>query len=39
MCVCSSTDGFKQWTFSTVRCWGETPTGMWKLLISDKGLY
>lgn len=32
-----STEGFTDWTFSTVRCWGEHPVGLWKLIITDKG--
>lgn len=31
----NSSDGFTDWTFTTVRCWGEEPTGNWTLLISD----
>ncbi|CAI9722533.1 convertase subtilisin kexin type 7-like [Octopus vulgaris] len=27
--------GLKGWWFSTVRCWGESPIGTWKLLIKD----
>ncbi|KAK3581011.1 hypothetical protein CHS0354_013905 [Potamilus streckersoni] len=30
-----SADGFDGWTFSTVRCWGETPKGTWQLIITD----
>ncbi|KAI9007726.1 peptidase S8/S53 domain-containing protein [Hyaloraphidium curvatum] len=30
-----STDGFMPWTFSTVRCWGESPLGTWKLQVAD----
>lgn len=30
-----SQDGFMPWTFGTVRCWGESPIGEWKLQISD----
>ncbi|KAK2185428.1 hypothetical protein NP493_237g03008 [Ridgeia piscesae] len=29
--------GFHKWTFSTVRCWGESPLGQWKVIITDKG--
>ena len=31
----SSTDGFTDWTFTSVRCWGEHPTGDWTLVIID----
>ncbi|XP_021341461.1 proprotein convertase subtilisin/kexin type 7-like [Mizuhopecten yessoensis] len=31
----SSTKGFSDWTFSTVRCWGEKPIGTWILTIID----
>ncbi|KAL8565812.1 hypothetical protein ACOMHN_000781, partial [Nucella lapillus] len=31
----NSTEGFKDWTFTSVRCWGEAPTGVWKLNITD----
>lgn len=27
--------GFQDWAFSTVRCWGEDPTGVWTILITD----
>ncbi|GAB1602886.1 proprotein convertase subtilisin/kexin type 7-like, partial [Argonauta hians] len=30
-----SNRGFKGWWFSTVRCWGESPIGTWKLQIKD----
>ena len=30
-----SQDGFMPWTFGTVRCWGESPVGAWRLQISD----
>ncbi|XP_072049792.1 proprotein convertase subtilisin/kexin type 7-like [Amphiura filiformis] len=33
----SSGDGLKGWTFSTVRCWGEEPIGVWQLQITDYG--
>ncbi|XP_013404597.1 proprotein convertase subtilisin/kexin type 7 isoform X1 [Lingula anatina] len=33
----SSSDGFQGWTFSTVRCWGENPVGIWKLKVTDRG--
>lgn len=39
-CVCIvmySKDGFNNWMFATVRCWGEKPTGVWMLIVSDKG--
>ena len=32
-----SKDGFKDWTFSTVMFWGESPAGRWTLVVSDKG--
>ena len=32
-----SKEGFKDWTFSTVKCWGEKPQGVWKLSIADEG--
>ena len=32
-----STLGFKEWTFSTVRCWGESPVGTFALFIHDRG--
>ncbi|XP_071843732.1 proprotein convertase subtilisin/kexin type 7-like isoform X2 [Apostichopus japonicus] len=32
-----SPDGLKGWTFSTVRCWGEQPSGDWILKIFDTG--
>lgn len=28
-------DGYDQWPFMTVRCWGEDPNGVWKLHVSD----
>ncbi|XP_052806356.1 proprotein convertase subtilisin/kexin type 7-like [Mya arenaria] len=31
----NSSGGFDNWTFSTVRCWGETPVGTWTLIIMD----
>ena len=30
-----SGDDYQDWTFSTVRCWGENPMGVWSLQISD----
>jgi subtilisin-like proprotein convertase family protein len=30
-----SEDGFMPWTFGTVRCWGESPLGLWRLQIAD----
>ena len=24
------------WTFTTVRCWGEVPNGVWSLQVSDE---
>ena len=32
---CSSSKGLKDWTFTTVRCWGEDPVGVWSLQIQD----
>lgn len=32
-----SKNGFKDWTFSTVMFWGESPAGKWTLVVSDKG--
>lgn len=32
-----SNKGLRDWWFSTVRCWGETPIGTWKLIIKDIG--
>ena len=32
-----SREGFHDWTFSTVRYWGEQPQGVWRLHIFDKG--
>ncbi|KAL5020538.1 hypothetical protein ScPMuIL_003430 [Solemya velum] len=31
----NSSDGLENWTFSTVRCWGESPVGRWILTITD----
>ncbi|RUS80156.1 hypothetical protein EGW08_012079, partial [Elysia chlorotica] len=31
----NSSKGFNDWTFTTVRCWGETPTGDWTILVKD----
>ncbi|KAK7481736.1 hypothetical protein BaRGS_00026984 [Batillaria attramentaria] len=31
----NSTEGFSDWTFTTVRCWGEEPTGKWTLFVKD----
>lgn len=33
-----SSEGFVDWTFSTVRCWGETPRGKWKIIFVDRGI-
>lgn len=30
-----SRDGFKDWTFSTVKHWGEIPYGEWTLIVAD----
>ncbi|XP_077985620.1 proprotein convertase subtilisin/kexin type 7-like [Glandiceps talaboti] len=32
-----SVSGFVDWPFSTVRCWGERPFGLWQLILLDKG--
>uniref|UniRef100_A0A8C5QRV2 Proprotein convertase subtilisin/kexin type 7 n=1 Tax=Leptobrachium leishanense TaxID=445787 RepID=A0A8C5QRV2_9ANUR len=29
--------GYMDWTFSTVRCWGESAEGVYKLLVTDSG--
>ncbi|XP_028402648.1 proprotein convertase subtilisin/kexin type 7-like [Dendronephthya gigantea] len=34
----SSAEGFIDWTFSTVRCWGEQPYGAWQVVIINSGL-
>ncbi|KAI6182681.1 PHOMO B domain-containing protein [Aphelenchoides bicaudatus] len=31
----SSTDGFKQWPFTSVQFWGENPFGLWKVHIDQ----
>ncbi|XP_067935170.1 proprotein convertase subtilisin/kexin type 7-like [Watersipora subatra] len=31
-----SKKGFQAWTFSTVKCWGERPAGLYQLVITDK---
>ncbi|XP_071510432.1 proprotein convertase subtilisin/kexin type 7-like [Diadema antillarum] len=31
----NSRDGLRNWTFSTVRCWGEEAVGIWRLSITD----
>lgn len=33
--ICSSSKGLKNWTFTTVRCWGESPVGVWSLQVGD----
>ncbi|XP_049655472.1 proprotein convertase subtilisin/kexin type 7 isoform X1 [Accipiter gentilis] len=33
----SDPNGFADWTFSTVRCWGEEAQGMYRLVIRDIG--
>lgn len=39
MLICfRSSEGFVDWTFSTVRCWGETPRGKWKIIFVDRGI-
>lgn len=35
LCVCSDSAGYTDWTFSTVRCWGEKAEGLYILKISD----
>ncbi|KAK3595196.1 hypothetical protein CHS0354_002797 [Potamilus streckersoni] len=30
-----SSDGFKNWKFMSVHSWGENPSGIWRLFISD----
>lgn len=30
-------NGFNDWTFSTVRCWGERAKGIYRLVIRDVG--
>lgn len=30
-------NGFNDWTFSTVRCWGERARGVYRLVIRDVG--
>jgi subtilisin-like proprotein convertase family protein len=32
----NSTEGFPDWTFMTVRLWGEKPQGLWSLVIKDQ---
>lgn len=34
-CFNRDTTGFTDWTFSTVRCWGETAEGQYTLKITD----
>lgn len=34
----NSSLGLDQWTFATVRCWGERPVGLYALVITDRGL-
>ncbi|XP_005098392.1 proprotein convertase subtilisin/kexin type 7 [Aplysia californica] len=31
----NSSAGFDDWTFTTVRCWGEKPTGTWTIVFID----
>jgi len=31
-----SSDGLRDWTFTTVRCWGESPVGTWTLVVRDE---
>ena len=35
----SSRDGFSDWPFLTVFCWGEQPAGTWELEIQNDGRY
>ncbi|GAB6027396.1 Proprotein convertase subtilisin/kexin type 7, variant 2 [Chamberlinius hualienensis] len=30
-----SSEGFNDWIFTTVRCWGEKPTGEWTFVVTD----
>ncbi|XP_023217479.1 neuroendocrine convertase 1-like [Centruroides sculpturatus] len=32
-------EGFKNWKFLTVHLWGESPTGLWKLVIRDMVIF
>ncbi|KAK6963898.1 proprotein convertase subtilisin/kexin type 7 [Biomphalaria glabrata] len=32
----NSSSGFTDWTFTTVRCWGEQPQGNWTVIFIDK---
>jgi len=34
----TSSLGFKDWTFSTVRCWGESSIGNFYLIVRDRGV-
>lgn len=34
-----SEDGFQNWTFMSVMTWGEIPTGLWILTITDNVSY
>lgn len=31
-----SGSGFKKWTFTSMHMWGESPVGLWKLVVFDK---
>lgn len=33
----NSNEGFQDWPFMTVHCWGEKPFGVWKLEIYNQG--
>ena len=33
--IVSSSKGLHDWTFTTVRCWGEVPLGVWSLQVGD----
>lgn len=35
--LCRDPNGFADWTFSTVRCWGEEAQGTYRLVIRDTG--
>lgn len=35
--LCRDPNGFTDWTFSTVRCWGEEAQGTYRLVIRDTG--
>ena len=33
--IFSSSHGFVDWMFTTVRCWGESPKGVWSVRVFD----